>query len=165
MAYTKYSKKYWRETLQAYLFLLPSIAVLGVFVFWPIGFSLVLSFFKWDYTSAEKYFIGLGNYKELFRMSYPVSLNFFYAFVNTVVYTLGSLLFVRLVFYVTAGMTKYSRPERKFSLLYTISLVFFILFYVVKMANPGFSISWLVLSLVFIGYFLYLCLFDLIWIV
>lgn len=155
MAYTKYSKKYWRETLQAYLFLLPSIAVLGVFVFWPIGFSLVLSFFKWDYTSAEKYFIGLGNYKELFRMSYPVSLNFFYAFVNTVVYALGALLFVRLVFYVTAGMTKYSRPERKFSLLYTISLVFFILFYVVKMANPGFSISWLVLSLVFIGYFLY----------
>ena len=36
-----------------------------------------------------------------------------------------------------------------------VSLVFFILFYVVKMANPGFSISWLVLSLVFIGYFLY----------
>ncbi|MDD8053706.1 MAG: sugar ABC transporter permease, partial [Thermotogota bacterium] len=47
----KARKRYWRETFQAYLFLLPAFVILGIFVFWPIGYSLILSFFKWDFTN------------------------------------------------------------------------------------------------------------------
>ncbi|AKI98070.1 carbohydrate ABC transporter permease [Kosmotoga pacifica] len=155
MAYTKYSRRYWRETLQAYLFLLPSIVILGIFVFWPIGFSLVLSFFKWDYTSAEKYFIGLENYKELFRMSYPIDLNLFYALLNTVVYLFGAMLFVRLVYFISSSLTKYSKPDKKFLLPYSSLIVLFILFYITKSVKPGLSIAWLTLSVAFIGYFLF----------
>ncbi len=61
-----------RETLEGYLFLLPSIIVLGIFVFWPIGFSLVLSFFKWDFRNMRHpTFAGFANYLEIFSFSTP----------------------------------------------------------------------------------------------
>ncbi len=56
-----------RETLEGYLFLLPSMIVLGIFVFWPIGFSFVLSFFKWDFRNMRHpTFAGIANYLEIF---------------------------------------------------------------------------------------------------
>lgn len=114
------SKKYWKETWQAYLFLLPSMVILGVFVFWPIGFSLVLSFFKWDYTSTVKYFIGLGNYKELFRLSYPVELNFFHALLNSAVYVVCSLVTVQALFYLTSFLSEYDKGEKRHAIPYAI---------------------------------------------
>ncbi len=61
-----------RETVEGYLFLLPSLIVLGIFVFWPIGFSFVLSFFKWDFRNMKNpVFGGLSNYVEIFRFSTP----------------------------------------------------------------------------------------------
>jgi multiple sugar transport system permease protein len=97
LSYNRQSKKYWRETWKAYLFLLPSLVILGVFTLWPIVFSLVLSFFKWDYTSASRYFIGLDNYKELFRISYPVQMNLFYSIINMAVYVVKTLVLVQIV--------------------------------------------------------------------
>ncbi|MEA1885267.1 MAG: sugar ABC transporter permease, partial [Thermotogota bacterium] len=47
------------ETVHGYLFLLPSFIILGVFVFWPITYSFVLSFFKWDFANQKNpYFNG-----------------------------------------------------------------------------------------------------------
>ena len=47
------------------LFSLPFIAVYVLFMVFPIGFGLFISFFKWDILS-EKIFIGFGNYINLF---------------------------------------------------------------------------------------------------
>jgi multiple sugar transport system permease protein len=61
-----------KETVEGYLFLLPSLIVLGIFVFWPVGFSFVLSFFKWDFRNMRHpVFGGLANYMEIFRFSTP----------------------------------------------------------------------------------------------
>ncbi len=67
-----------RETLEGYLFLLPSMIVLGIFVFWPIGFSFVLSFFKWDFRNMRHpTFAGLANYFEIFNFTSPPKYPFF----------------------------------------------------------------------------------------
>ena len=43
----------------------PNFILLGVFVFWPIFYSLYLSFFKWNMISPRKTFIALDNYQHL----------------------------------------------------------------------------------------------------
>jgi len=79
----KVSKKL-KETVLAYLFLLPSLVVLGMFVFWPVGFSFVLSFFKWDFRNMKNpYFTGLDNYIEIFRFEYPPKYSFIFTVLNT----------------------------------------------------------------------------------
>ncbi|MCD6267433.1 MAG: ABC transporter permease subunit [Thermotogaceae bacterium] len=91
-------KRRWKETLEGYLFLLPALIVLSIFVFWPIGFSLVLSFFKWDFRNMKNpSFIGLGNYREIFKFSSPTSYPFWMAVVYTLVFLALSLALVLMI--------------------------------------------------------------------
>ncbi len=79
-------KRKTREALLAYLFLLPSFAILGLFVFWPIGFSFVLSFFRWDFKNMKNpVFAGLENYMEIFRFSTPMSYTFLDSLLDTAI--------------------------------------------------------------------------------
>ncbi|HEU4740446.1 MAG TPA: sugar ABC transporter permease [Meiothermus sp.] len=59
----------WRRTLgelpTALLFLLPTIAVLGTFNFYPALYSLYLSLFEWNGLSPHREFVGLANYTRL----------------------------------------------------------------------------------------------------
>jgi len=74
MRHRRNLKRYALESLKAYLFLLPSLVVLSIFVFWPIGFSLVLSFFRWDFRHQRNpIFIGWENYRQLFEVKSPFS--------------------------------------------------------------------------------------------
>ena len=50
----------------AFLFLAPACLMVGLYVVYPILSTLYLSFFNWD-GLAEKTFVGLDNYVELFR--------------------------------------------------------------------------------------------------
>lgn len=72
------------QTFWAYLFLLLPMLLLGVFVFFPILFAFVVSFFDWNLLLPDKPFVGLANYFEVFND--PV---FVKAFKNTVIYTIG----------------------------------------------------------------------------
>lgn len=73
-----------RETLLAYLFLAPSFLILGTFVFWPLGFSFVLSFFRWDFKNMKNpVFAGIENYAEIFRFQSPPSHGFVYSLIET----------------------------------------------------------------------------------
>lgn len=60
---------WWRqwgeETFSAYLYLLPSLAVFAVFVFFPLFFSFYASLTKWNLPYKPS-FIGLENYRYLF---------------------------------------------------------------------------------------------------
>jgi len=56
-----------RDSLAFLAFVAPNFILLGVFVFWPILYSLNLSFFKWNMIAARKTFLGLENYKNLFE--------------------------------------------------------------------------------------------------
>ncbi|KAF2956811.1 sugar ABC transporter permease [Marinitoga sp. 38H-ov] len=89
MKFSKYflSPHAWRrtrESITGYLYILPSMMVLSIFVFWPIIYSFILSFFKWDFKNqANPQFIGLENYTSLFKLKHPVDINFDVAFLGT----------------------------------------------------------------------------------
>ena len=48
------------------LFILPCLAILGVFVYYPLVENIIDSFFRFSAFSPEKVFIGFENYKALF---------------------------------------------------------------------------------------------------
>lgn len=82
-----------REALLAYLFLAPALVVLSIFTFWPIGFSLVLSFFKWDFRNmTNPVFHGLGNYREILKFDYPVRFPFHYGLIYSFAYIIFALV-------------------------------------------------------------------------
>ena len=54
-----------REARSAYLFMLPSLVILTVFVFWPIFQSFLLSFYHWSFGSSVQQWAGLDNYQRL----------------------------------------------------------------------------------------------------
>lgn len=58
----KYDKS---ETITAWLFLLPGLILLGIFVFYPILFSIPISFFDYSIIDKTK-FVGLDNFKRAF---------------------------------------------------------------------------------------------------
>ena len=53
-----------KRTLTPWLFMLPGIVMFAIYVIWPIGQSLRLSFYQWDGLSPPE-FIGWENYLEL----------------------------------------------------------------------------------------------------
>lgn len=90
-----------QDFLTFLLFTAPNFLLLGVFVFWPIVYSLYLSFFKWNMISPRKTFLGLENYTNLFKdpVFWQVTRNTLLLTVITVVCTLGIALFLALQLY------------------------------------------------------------------
>ena len=94
----KFKNKKTRETIQGYLFLLPSFIILGVFVFWPIAYSFVLSFFKWDFANQKNpYFNGLDNYQKLFEMDMALPYSFWKALVFSAAYILTAVCILKVI--------------------------------------------------------------------
>ena len=56
---------FWQDTLTAYLYILPSMLVLAVFVFYPFFSSFVLSLFKWSSLNPPGTFVGMDHYAYL----------------------------------------------------------------------------------------------------
>ncbi len=81
------------------MFVAPNLAAVLLFMLFPLGFSLYMSFQKWDvFTSAK--FVGVANFGHLFT-SDPL---FLIAMRNTVIYTLGTVLPTVLISLVVAGV-------------------------------------------------------------
>ncbi len=59
----------WRETFAAYLYLLPGLAILSAFVFYPFFSAFRLSLFKWSPLPPRPY-VGLANYHYIFGDKY-----------------------------------------------------------------------------------------------
>lgn len=55
-----------KNKLLVFLFLLPTIIIFGVFMFYPIIRTLQLSFYSWNMVSPKKNFVGLSNYINMF---------------------------------------------------------------------------------------------------
>ncbi|HWS23861.1 MAG TPA: sugar ABC transporter permease [Anaerolineales bacterium] len=53
-----------------YLFLLPAIAVMSIFVYLPILENFYYSLFRWSAIDPEMHFLGLGNYIRMFSDKY-----------------------------------------------------------------------------------------------
>src|SRR5687768_8358593 len=76
-----------REHLLAWGFLLPSLVVFGLFIFWPLGRSLYLSTHGSDLFGGAGRFTGLDNYRDLF-----VADGFGKVLVTTALFTVLSVL-------------------------------------------------------------------------
>src|SRR5258707_385146 len=77
----------WRTTLFCYVALLPILALFAYVRVIPIGFSVLLSFYKWKLISPLKPFIGLENYIQLMQDD-----NFYLALKNTTIYSLSTVI-------------------------------------------------------------------------
>ncbi|MFD7845182.1 carbohydrate ABC transporter permease [Nocardia sp. NPDC059764] len=69
------------------LFVAPNVAAILVFMLFPLGFSLYLSFHSWDLFSPPR-FVGVANYRRLFSED-PL---FYIALRNTAVFTVLTLV-------------------------------------------------------------------------
>ncbi len=82
-------RRWGEETVSAYLFILPAFVILLVFAFFPVVFSAVTSFMKWNLPYQPSW-IGLQNYQYLFQN--PVGWKVFRgALINTLYFTAGSV--------------------------------------------------------------------------
>ena len=62
-----HSSRRWQSsrTLEAYLFLLPAIVLIGMFTLYPFVQGVTLSFQNWDGVSPDAQFVGLRNYERV----------------------------------------------------------------------------------------------------
>ncbi|QQE79917.1 carbohydrate ABC transporter permease [Alicyclobacillus sp. SO9] len=73
------------QAMAGYLFILPAIAALSVFLIGPIFYALYISFFKFSFLDPQNaHFIGFANYVRLFHD--PLFLR---ALLNTSIYSFG----------------------------------------------------------------------------
>ncbi|EHJ56287.1 hypothetical protein HMPREF9318_01234 [Streptococcus urinalis FB127-CNA-2] len=80
-----------------YLFLSPALLFLVIFIFYPLGNTFYLSFFKWNMVSPNKEFVGLANYVEV--LTDPV---FHKIAINTCFYLIIFVIFSCLVPYIVS---------------------------------------------------------------
>lgn len=74
--------------LPPYLYVLPALVTMMLFLYWPLVYSLVLSFFSWNFTRPTWTFVGGSNYAGLFNSEI-----FWLAASNTALYLAGMLPF------------------------------------------------------------------------
>jgi multiple sugar transport system permease protein/sn-glycerol 3-phosphate transport system permease protein len=55
----------WLEKLTPYLLVLPVLSLMGVFIYWPLVYSVYLSMLEWNFVSPTREFVGLGNFADL----------------------------------------------------------------------------------------------------
>lgn len=76
-----------RHVLGSYVFIAPNLVAVGVFLVFPLLFSLYMSFHKWDLFSPPQ-FVGFDNYVQLVTKD-PL---FWTAFLNTVLFTVLTIV-------------------------------------------------------------------------
>lgn len=70
--------------LAPYLFLVPAIALIGLFIYYPLVYSVYLSTLDWNFVSPTRTFVGLKNFQQMIADT-----KFHTALRNTGVYLLG----------------------------------------------------------------------------
>lgn len=58
--------KDFKDKIKPHLFILPSLLVFAIFMFWPLIRTFYLSFFSWNMVKPTKEFVGLDNYIQIF---------------------------------------------------------------------------------------------------
>lgn len=104
-AETGRSRRWQRRSWAGRMFVAPNLAAVAVFLLFPLGFSLYMSFQNWDLFRAPT-FVGLQNFAKLFT-SDPL---FLIALRNSVVYTAGTVVPTVLISLVVAAVLNRKVP-------------------------------------------------------
>ncbi len=80
-----------------WLFLLPYLALFGVFVALPAVLGVWISLHNWDYTLPFQPFVGVDNYVDLFTSGSTTSEVFWNSMRATAIFTIGSVPFLLTV--------------------------------------------------------------------
>ena len=93
------SRRQRRNIIAFIAFIAPNFILLSIFTFWPIIYSLYLSFFKWNMIAPVKKFIGMKNYSSLMQdpIFWKVVKNTFYLAAGTVFIKLAIALMLALL--------------------------------------------------------------------
>lgn len=75
------------DTIIGYLYLSPVILWILTFMLFPMGYVIYLSFYKWNFISTNKQFVGLNNYITLFHDP-----EFIESVLHTLQFTVGSVI-------------------------------------------------------------------------
>lgn len=149
-----------RETLHGYLFLLPSFVILGIFVFWPIGYSFVLSFFKWDFANQKNpYFNGFDNYKKLFEMEMALPYSFWKALIFSAAYLVVAICILKVVqTLITAHGHFENRAYDRFRDKKLFHIAACVLFFLTTWLIASFDLGWLLMLPIAAGLIYFLLL-------
>lgn len=79
------------QMLLGWLLLLPALAIIGTFIFYPMFQAFSYSFVKWDFFS-EKQYVGISNYKYLLLEDLVFKKTLFNTFYFTISNMIGSLV-------------------------------------------------------------------------
>lgn len=98
---TSWNKAKTFRRIKPYLYLLPAIALLGVWMYKPLVYTFYLAFHKWSMVpGTDPVFVGLDNFTRLLQNK-----NFIDSIGNTVFYTVGLLPFSIVIPLVLATVT------------------------------------------------------------
>jgi ABC-type sugar transport system permease subunit len=87
-----------RDTLENYVFVLPSVVIFSIFYIIPFIWVFQLGLFEWDGISVNKVFVGLGNFKEIFFQD----VNWWHSMWNASYITLIALTFQNILAFMLA---------------------------------------------------------------
>ncbi|MCV7259171.1 carbohydrate ABC transporter permease [Mycobacterium shimoidei] len=81
------------------LFVAPNLAAVAVFMVFPLGFSLYMSFQEWDLFTPAK-FVGTANFRHLFTADplFPIAVR------NTLIFTVGTIVPTVFISLAVAGI-------------------------------------------------------------
>jgi multiple sugar transport system permease protein len=99
VAITRRRRTSQRRARAGRLFVAPNLIAVAIFMLFPLGFSLYMSFQQWDIFTRPK-FIGLTNFRQLFSADplFPIAVR------NTVVFTVGTIVPTVLISLVVAAV-------------------------------------------------------------
>lgn len=75
------------QRIEPYVYMLPAILFVGIFLLWPAAYTFYISFTKWNGLTPPE-FIGLKNYVQMFQETV-----FATSLLNTVIWVVATLLF------------------------------------------------------------------------
>lgn len=99
------------EKLKDFSFALPAVGLLFIFLYYPLGHSLFISFTNWNMTRSDKKFIGFDNYTYLLGHEdfyQSLKITFTYTIMD-VVLTLAIGLLLALMFNVSSRLFSFMR--------------------------------------------------------
>ncbi len=110
-----------RERKLAVLYILPALSVFILFMFYPLVYTIYLSFFRWNMVAPNMKFVAFQNYIDL--LTDPVTLQ---VFKNTALYIVILVLFNFLLPYILAYINTFLMKTGKHvykALLFSSSLI------------------------------------------